>query len=286
LNLWTTKMIESFDQKGLFQYNDSVSPGLLEHGTRQFSTRMSSARVFTFTANEANQPGFEPSKSIKESDKIEGVLDMPFRTMILEVPETTLVRLRGDNTADFDTRYVLCLMICELEFGGRYDFYSYECLADRNSDELPNFDPKLIYIPFNTSEYQLKKHYYSVTEEFLNRLNSKDVALGTEKTKDRVRIGKGKQRKIHKIREIIVVTNRQSKPSVGLGRNIDWSHRWEVRGHWRRFKGMGVDREGTRRALNMTWISNYVKGPENKTLVKKVRSVKSIPGSEQHAQRN
>ena len=55
---------------------------------------------------------------------------------------------------------------------------------------------------------------------------------------------------------------------------IDWTHRWEVMGHWRKCKGIGKDREGVYCEPNATWIKEYVKGPEDAELIKKVRIIK------------
>lgn len=51
-------------------------------------------------------------------------------------------------------------------------------------------------------------------------------------------------------------TNRREGES-----NIEWSHRWVVRGHWR-WQACGVGRKDRRRI----WIAPFVKGPENAPL--------------------
>lgn len=59
--------------------------------------------------------------------------------------------------------------------------------------------------------------------------------------------------------------------------NIDWSHRFEVRGHWRVFEGVGKNRDGEYNIEGFTWVKNYVKGPEHLPLVKKTRVVEQNP---------
>ena len=43
-------------------------------------------------------------------------------------------------------------------------------------------------------------------------------------------------------------------------REINWSHRWSVAGHWRTYKG------GHR-----VWVGSYVKGPKDKPFIPSVR---------------
>lgn len=52
----------------------------------------------------------------------------------------------------------------------------------------------------------------------------------------------------------------RDKARVYGKRHINWTHRWEVAGHWRQYK------DGRR-----IWIGNYVKGPEDKPFIPSVR---------------
>lgn len=73
------------------------------------------------------------------------------------------------------------------------------------------------------------------------------------------------EREGHQPAPVTVVTLRRrlSQTSNGEGQPVDWSHRWVVRGHWR---NQWLPRLQQHRA---TWISEYVKGPEDKPLVVK-----------------
>lgn len=51
---------------------------------------------------------------------------------------------------------------------------------------------------------------------------------------------------------------------------IEWQHRWKVRGHWRRIKGIGHDTEGNE-VNGFTWIKECIKGPEDKPLINRPR---------------
>lgn len=52
---------------------------------------------------------------------------------------------------------------------------------------------------------------------------------------------------------------------------INWSHRWEVRGHWRKVAGLGKDRAGEYVVPHFTWVKEFEKGPLDKQLVVKTR---------------
>lgn len=54
-------------------------------------------------------------------------------------------------------------------------------------------------------------------------------------------------------------------------RKIDWSHSWEVRGHWRKCSTIGRDRQGNYCVSGMTWVRPFVKG--NGELIEKIRVI-------------
>lgn len=61
-----------------------------------------------------------------------------------------------------------------------------------------------------------------------------------------------------------------------VAREIDWSHRWWVRGHWRKIKGeiaLGKDRSGEYTVKNFTWVTEHLKGPEEMQVVNKIRII-------------
>lgn len=60
--------------------------------------------------------------------------------------------------------------------------------------------------------------------------------------------------------------------SLNLSHDVDWKHRWTVRGHWRNIRGVGKDQEGTP-VIGKTWVKDCIKGPEDKPLVNKTRVV-------------
>lgn len=104
-------------------------------------------------------------------------------------------------------------------------------------------------------------------------------AMAVEHTHDVLMFPRGDGRKHkrspHEIRRIVrIVPKTQRRDTVrpltptGI---IDWSHRWEVRGHWRRVKGLGKDRAGDYVVRGFTWVRDFVKGPADLPLVTKTR---------------
>ncbi len=94
-------------------------------------------------------------------------------------------------------------------------------------------------------------------------------ALGTERVVERVRTKAGDV----KIKNIIHVRPKSERDSgVGVyGAPLDWSHRWEVMGHWRRIDGIGKNRQGQHEVVGYTWVVPHEKGAKNAPLVKKTR---------------
>lgn len=62
-----------------------------------------------------------------------------------------------------------------------------------------------------------------------------------------------------------------------FGDSIDWQHRWEVSGHWRKCKVIGKDRNGDYTVSGFTWVVPHVKGPESMPLIKKTRVIYNSP---------
>ena len=57
---------------------------------------------------------------------------------------------------------------------------------------------------------------------------------------------------------------------------VDWSHRWRVRGHWRRISGVGKNRAGEYSTEGFTWVKDFVKGNKNLPLIEKTRVLHGI----------
>lgn len=97
---------------------------------------------------------------------------------------------------------------------------------------------------------------------------------GSVNIKESIRIGSKTPKELHKIRRIVIVhPNPQKTIQKYNGIPIDWSHRWSVRGHWRKVRGLGKDRNDDYSVSGYTWVHDHIRGPEKKPLIKKTRVV-------------
>lgn len=111
-----------------------------------------------------------------------------------------------------------------------------------------------------------------IVSKFLNYLKDQTGKMANLRTNDRVKVRINGVNQIHKIKDVVVLfPKEEEKNSIYKGLQIDWSHRWEVRGHWRKVSGIGKNRNGDYVIPQHTWVKDFVKGPENKVLIKKKR---------------
>lgn len=125
------------------------------------------------------------------------------------------------------------------------------------------------------SQYELSAVHCFLFHLF--QVMAKKGQLGTERVNERFRTGEGKDRRLVKIKDIVHVRLRrkESVKSTGVSEpsNIEWSHRWEVMGHWRKVNGIGKDDRNRYHVQGYTWVKSHTKGPEDKEIVKKTRLV-------------
>lgn len=179
-------------------------------------------------------------------------LDAPFPVFSIEVLGQHICVPRP---TDKQKIYIDCIMVTEFrpkEYG-----YVTSCINEKDGNK---------FIFASNAEGP-------IVEEFLKRL--KREKTGIENARERVRVGTGQTKKVITIRKIVHVRpTRLQSPVSEMGRTIDWSHRWEVRGHWRKLEGgLGKDRDGNYCVEGWTWVKDFVKGPEGAILVKKTRLI-------------
>jgi len=202
--------------------------------------------------------------SLKNADIPEEVkgLDAPFRVFSIENFDGTPLEVgrSGSSADDLISFETLCVVVYEIE-PKKYFYLSYNYYPEYNRYGVE---------PVNTKGAVVEKNIY--------RLNTERV--GFENTRQVIKIGSGKNKETHRIRKIVYVCPKKEyeKQNEKLGKQIDWSHRWLVRGHWRKCEGaLGKDREGLHCIPNYTWVVDHVKGPEDKILIAdKTRIVKKI----------
>lgn len=196
-------------------------------------------------------------------------IDGPFPVFSIEALNGPLAistcELDNGSSATIET---WCVVVKEYA-PKRYGFWTYTCRHENDLDGKPF--PPLWLITKSNVDADIVAHY-------LNRMEKEK--MGVESVRTSVKLGEGKSKRIHKIRRVIHVQPKKRffEPSYGGTRSIDWTHRFEVRGHWVSLPGkLGKDREGNYCIKDWTWRSNYIKGAEHLPLVKKTRVVETAP---------
>lgn len=106
----------------------------------------------------------------------------------------------------------------------------------------------------------------------------RETTVGIKKTSSRVKIRDRDtgEKRIHKLRNVVMVypkkmSSFERKNAEDSG--VDFSHRFSVRGHWRRIANVGKNRAGEYCVQGFTFVREHEKGPDNIPLTKKVRVV-------------
>lgn len=170
---------------------------------------------------------------------------------------------------------------------GRYDLFLLEAFAKTNVP-LNSIPPGITtvdasikssgisaFLDVSADELELPPAF-ALANHWLRFIN--DNTMAVEHTRETVLIPRPDRlhkRKPHVINQVVRIlpkhVHRKNVLPLTQHGVIDWSHRWEVRGHWRHVKGLGKDRAGIYSVHGFTWVNNFVKGPEDKPLVVKTR---------------
>lgn len=125
-----------------------------------------------------------------------------------------------------------------------------------------------------SSDKKIQEHLLGIVRDMLKRFYSEKLGQASPRRSVKVKTPSGKVR--HRINKVIYVSPKSQIDSLSEseGRDINWSHRWYVRGHWRSIPGkIGKDRE-EKLIPNWTWVTEHIKGPENIEVIKKPHIVK------------
>jgi len=125
-----------------------------------------------------------------------------------------------------------------------------------------------------TEEYGYRAMFSSEMshgEAFLREINNKTI--GSIPVSERISTKKpgNPKKKVHTTKDhVFIVGNTVGRKDVECrGKKIDWTHTWEVRGHWRSVPGLGKNYKGELTEYGRTWIRPCTKGVGE--LVKKMR---------------
>jgi hypothetical protein len=247
-----------------------------DYATREFFRCVETCEVFVYADRADNAVDDIPDYPVEQ-------LDAPFPVFSIEMQTKPIVRLVSPSGG---TSNVHCVMVAELSSNQ----ISTE-LVMRAADEASS--PALFVVFCLVDRLKGGKHVmlFRVSEDHNRRIydlvrsNLDRLAAdkdGVEEVPDVVMLPAGKngtKKKPHPIRRIfhVVPRNMYKRYGLGPGREIDWTHRWSVRGHWVHFTDkakVGKNRAGEYVERGRTWRSEHEKGPEDKVLVKKTRLVK------------
>lgn len=212
---------------------------------------MTKCQPFVFSEgepfDEKNNGVLAPITGLRE----DGELDAPFQVFSIEClngPLSTFMNPEGPQET-------YCVVV--KEFSPKvYGFYALTKGISNQNDGWAVWS--------SNAEGPTVKH-------FLNRLSREQTGCESVRHVIKLRTSNGKIS--HRIRRIVHVVPKKKTIHYDNGRHIDWTHRFNVRGHWRTAEGLGKDREGNYCIPGLTWVIDHVKGPEHLPLVKKTRIV-------------
>lgn len=249
-------MVDTFNEKGILNFDKEALkltgrkevPNLKELNEYEFINFIKLCRPFVFAPTSTGRPTEYPI----ELDEIE---DAPFECFSIEMSGDRPISSPKPGDAPVE---IWAMMICE--YGPKL-FISYSLVR-----VLENW---AIAVTGN-SELQTN----GLIQHYIDRISKEKSGLEIVNVKQK--IGSGKLKTFHKIKSVIHITGSPSRYSGSYGsREVDWTHRFEVRGHWRKVSGIGKDRQGNYGTEGFTWISSYVKGSDDLPLIKKQRVVQN-----------
>jgi hypothetical protein len=207
--------------------------------------------------------GPDPTTEAPEVDFNE-LLDCPFKTFSIEMlGDVPLSEARLDDPMQ---ARVFCIVVQEYTASNGTTQYILFSLIKTVTNPISG--PGGLFVAISTYTMPLVKAY-------LEKLNTGEV--GTEHSRERLKVGTGKTKRTITIRKIVHVKPKGKKyfGEYAGTRDVDWTHRWFVRGHWRKHEGLGKDREGNYCIAGRTWVNAHEKGPEDAPLISKTRIVEN-----------
>jgi len=146
-----------------------------------------------------------------------------------------------------------------------------------NVFNLMFFDGSYSVFAIHSSDAKVWQHMLGIIESLLIRLTHQET--GVINPRHSVKFKIDGQKIHHRINKIVYVAPRSQRQlaQAHSPKEIDWSHRFEVRGHWRKIDMIGKDREGVYCVEGFTWVKEHVRGPEHLPLIKKTRIVQAAP---------
>lgn len=190
----------------------------------------------------------------------------PFKTCFIQMPDGMALQSKRESG---EVEKFYAVFIHELE---PY-FYTFAIVK---SDPIEPDDAYRLQTGYlDTKNPDHEQHY--VWDAILSFLQpfARAHAVGVEKVNERIKFKRDGEKILHKIKRVVHIFPKTKKAKVEAEEkyDIEWSHRWAVRGHWREIKGIGKDRSGEYTVKGFTWVIDHVKGPDDLPYVQKTRVI-------------
>ncbi len=115
----------------------------------------------------------------------------------------------------------------------------------------------------------INDHVLGMISSFLKKIYTQNIGEFSPRTI----IKTGNKKYKYRLKKVIFVKPKNSNYTTFGHKQINWTHKWQVRGHWRSIPNrFGKDREGNLQK-DFTWVSEHTKGPEDAVLIKKTRVI-------------
>lgn len=256
-----TKLVETARTHGFIDSSQKDRPIIHGPGYKP-------APEIFWTAAESCQPfvfhGVKPLKPLSEltEDGAREVaeIDAPFPCFSIEALDGHLGWTDAMGESFFCVRY-LCILVLE----NAPKQFSMFALCDNHHNYDEGEEPE------RTEYYAVESTICGhVVENCLNLIRRQK--LGLENARHVIQLRGQKGKRSHRIRRIVHVSPKSLVPSISeSAKTVDWTHRFQVRGHWRKHDGLGKDRSGDYKVNGYTWVKDHIKGNEALPLVTKTR---------------
>ena len=236
------------------------SKGKYQVASHDFLNLLKECHPFVFFPNDTEGKHYP--------DPYEGELDTPFPVISIEVINHA-ISIPAPNTPIEEMVWISCLIVHEVQ-PKKYEFYASFQRNIKKNNEIVRINGLLGPIKEEDDHYVVFKSFVA---EYLNRLHKEKIGVTGRLENIKYKIGSEKKflrpKNITYVSPVKYIQTTESNSH----KNITWTHRWEVRGHWRKTSTIGKDRDGNYCVHGYTWVKPSIKGPQNSPLIKKSRLV-------------
>lgn len=236
--------------------------------------------IFVFGGTEDKEKVYIEDPKLGESV----TFSSPFDVVSMELygaKEYLTISNKDDSDRSGFNIGVLCYMYDDIkDFLFLYQYVTYDGgYANKDPRSMPGFDGKGYYTVLALDNYISSLMFGSskaILGQYIDRINSEKVAAERVNEKIKIRSKEGTN-KFHKINTVIHISKSKKyfTSEFGVGRKLDFSHRFFRRGHWRSYQPnhVGKDRHGVRNQTGRSWVQESIVGEENLPLINKIRVV-------------